>query len=312
MTDGKREDILTVLRREGIREELLRGVEEFRREYSVDEADRERIPHPEYMYYGKKVWEQALAAILAGRNLLLAGPKATGKNVLAENLAAAFLRPVWNVSFHIGTDASYLIGTDTYDGRRVIFREGPVLLTAIKGGFGVLDEINMAKNEALAVLHAALDFRRVLDVPGYARVELKPETRFIATMNYGYAGTRELNEALTSRFAVLDMPVISEEDLMKLIRGRFPDMKEKICSQFVLLYLEISKKAEHAEISERALDLRGLLDALMLIRQGLTSGEALDMCIVNKSFDSYERGLIRDCVLARIPDDLTKEVVFRG
>ena len=50
----------------------------------------------------------------------------------------------------------------------------------------------------------------------------------------------------------------------------------------------------------------------MLIRQGLTSGEALDMCIVNKSFDSYERGLIRDCVLARIPDDLTKEVVFRG
>ena len=249
---------------------------------------------------------------LAGRNLLLAGPKATGKNVLAENLAAAFLRPVWNVSFHIGTDASYLIGTDTYDGSRVIFREGPVLLTAIKGGFGVLDEINMAKNEALAVLHAALDFRRVLDVPGYARVELKPETRFIATMNYGYAGTRELNEALTSRFAVLDMPVISEEDLMKLIRGRFPDINEKICSQFVLLYLEISKKAEHAEISERALDLRGLLDALMLIRQGLTSGEALDMCIVNKSFDSYERGLIRDCVLARIPDDLTKEVVFRG
>ena len=169
MTDGKREDILTVLRREGIRGELLRGVEEFRRTYPVDEADRERIPHPEYMYYGKKVWEQALAAILAGRNLLLAGPKATGKNVLAENLAAAFLRPVWNVSFHIGTDASYLIGTDTYDGSRVIFREGPVLLTALRGGFGVLDEINMAKNEALAVLHAALDFRRVLDVPGYAR-----------------------------------------------------------------------------------------------------------------------------------------------
>ena len=27
-------------------------------------------------------------------------------------------------------------------------------------GFGVLDEINMAKNEALAVLHATLDFRR--------------------------------------------------------------------------------------------------------------------------------------------------------
>ena len=56
MTDGKREDILTVLRREGIREELLTGVEDFRRLYPVNETDRERIPHPEYMYYGKTVW----------------------------------------------------------------------------------------------------------------------------------------------------------------------------------------------------------------------------------------------------------------
>ncbi|MFR8736163.1 MAG: hypothetical protein ACLVFA_05725 [Butyricicoccus sp.] len=37
-------------------------------------------------------------------------------------------------------------------------------------GFGVLDEINMAKNEALAVLHATLDFRRSIDVPGYDRL----------------------------------------------------------------------------------------------------------------------------------------------
>ena len=70
--------------------------------------------------------------------------------------------------------------------------------------------------------------------------------------------------------------------------------------------------AERDGIQQHQLADGGLLDALMLIRQGLTSGEALDMCIVNKSFDSYERGLIRDCVLARIPDDLTKEVVFRG
>ena len=43
----------------------------------------------------------------------------------------------------------------------------------------------MAKNEAMAVLHAALDFRRVIDVPGYERIPLHPAARFIATMNYG-------------------------------------------------------------------------------------------------------------------------------
>ena len=34
------------------------------------------------------------AALLCGEHLLLAGPKATGKNVLAEDLAALFGRPV--------------------------------------------------------------------------------------------------------------------------------------------------------------------------------------------------------------------------
>jgi MoxR-like ATPase len=77
----------------------------------------------------------------------------------------------------------------------------------------------MAKNESLAVLHATLDFRRIIDVPGYDRIELAPCTRFIATMNYGYAGTREINEALASRFMVINMPIISVEDLQKLLKA---------------------------------------------------------------------------------------------
>ena len=84
-----------------------------------------------------------------------------------------------------------------------MFRPGPVSCCGVSGGFGILDEINMARNEALAVLHSILDFRRAIDVPGYNRIRLREETRFIATMNYGYAGTRELNEALASRFVVI-------------------------------------------------------------------------------------------------------------
>ena len=43
------------------------------------------------------------------------------------------------------------------------------------------------------------------------QIELHPATRFIGTMNYGYAGTRELNEALVSRFLVIDMPALTEK-----------------------------------------------------------------------------------------------------
>ena len=304
-------DMLAFLREEGIAQELIAGVESYRAENPVTEDDlKDRVPEPEYLFYGKDIWERALAALLAGENLLLTGPKATGKNVLAENLAFVFGRPSWNVSFHISTEASYLIGQDTYDGNRVVFRPGPIYLTAEHGGFVVLDEINMARNEALAVLHSALDFRHIIDVPGYRKVHVKPAARFIATMNYGYAGTRDLNAALASRFAILNMPVISEDDLRKLLMNRFPALKPEICEQLMKLFYELEKKAAHADISDRAVDLRGLLDAVRLIEKGLMSGDALDMCIVGKTFDPFEQNLVRDVVNARIPSDLTKDLVF--
>ena len=302
--------MIDFLRTEGVSDTLIAGVEDYLRQFPADPAQAERVPAAEYRYYGKDVWEAALSALLCGKNLLLAGPKATGKNVFAENLAAVFRRPLWNVSFHVGADAAYLLGTDTFNGERVVFRPGPITLCAQKGGFAVLDEINMAKNEALAVLHSTLDHRRAIDLPGYDRIGIHPAARFIGTMNYGYAGTRELNEALCSRFAVLEMPVIAREDLLRLIGERYPRMREELREQFARLFFELDAKASAAEISDRALDLRGLLDAIGMMELGTSTGSALDMCITNKTFDPYERGLIHDVIAARIPMDLRAEDVF--
>ena len=302
--------LMDTLRQEGVSPDLLRAVEEYRTAHPLAEALRPRIPSPAFVYYGREVWEQALAALLCGENLLLAGGKATGKNVLAENLAAAFGRPAWDISFHVNMDAASLIGMDTFEGGQVKFRPGPVYRCAQSGGFGVLDEINMAKNEALAVLHAALDFRRSIDVPGYDRVEVHPAARFIGTMNYGYAGTRELNEALTSRFVVIQMPPIAEDGLDRLLGEEFPTLEKKYRGQLVQLFLDLQKKCGSAEISSKALDLRGLLDALRLIRRGVSAGTALDMGITNKAFDAYEQSLIRDVIAARIPAKLDRSRLF--
>ena len=302
--------MLDFLKQEGIDPYIVEEIERFRTEHPASPEAAERIPTPRYSYYGREIWEAAATALLCGEHLLLVGPKATGKNVLAENLAAAFGRPSWDISLYVNTDASSLIGTDTFDQGRVSFRPGPVYQCARLGGFGVLDEINMAKNEALAVLHAVLDFRRAIDVPGYDRIPLAEETRFIATMNYGYAGTRELNEALTSRFVVIQMPTITQDDLEKLLRTQFPDLASKYVRQFALLFLDLQKKCDSAEISTKALDLRGMLDALRLIRRGIPAGAALDMGITNKAFDSYEQSLIRDVIAARIPARLDAAKLF--
>ena len=303
-------DLLETLQQEGVDPALLEAVQQYRTAHALPDALRPRIPSPAFTYYGKQVWEQRWRRCSAVKPAAGRRKSHRQKNVLAENLAAAFGRPAWDISFHVNMDAASLIGMDTFADGQVVFRPGPVYRCAQCGGFGVLDEINMAKNEALAVLHAVLDFRRAIDVPGYDRIPLAEETRFIATMNYGYAGTRELNEALTSRFVVIQMPTITQDDLEKLLRTQFPDLASKYVRQFALLFLDLQKKCDSAEISTKALDLRGMLDALRLIRRGIPAGAALDMGITNKAFDSYEQGLIRDVIAARIPAKLDAAKLF--
>ena len=303
-------DILELLKREGVSDKIIQDISGFRSFYKLDKVDEDRIPRLGYFYYGKDVWEEAAAALLFGENILLDGEKATGKNVLAQNLSIAFSRPQWDISLYINTDASSLMGSDTFENGAVKLRKGPILDCALKGGFGVLDEINMAKNESLAVLHAVLDFRRMIDLPGYHRVPLHEATRFIGTMNYGYAGTRDVNEALASRFMVIHMPVIASENLAKLIQDKYPDLKPDYVSQFVSLFDEIRKKSQGGEISTRSLDLRGLLSCIGMMRHGLTAVKALEMGLVNKCFDRYEKDLVLDIVNARLPKNISGECIF--
>ncbi|MCI5839880.1 AAA family ATPase [Fusobacterium gastrosuis] len=287
------------LKKQNINKNLLKEVEKFRSE-DISNLN-ERIVKPEFVYYGKEVWEMAITAILSGENLLLSGPKATGKNVLASNLAYIFNRPQRNISFHINTDYNTLIGSDTFKNGEVVFRKGPIYECAVNGGFGILDEINMAKNDAIAVLHAVLDHRRIIDIPGYEKINLGEKTRFIATMNYGYVGTKELNEALTSRFMVIDMPNITSENLKKLLSDKYPSLKEKYRDAFVDMFSSLQLKSENGEISTKSVDLRGLIGSINMMKLGLNPYDSIKMAMINKSFDSFEKKIIEDSIKTKIP-----------
>ena len=301
---------LRFLEEQNVSPELIKRVEEFRQAYPVKEEAAGRITKPSIPFCGKEILEMAIAAILQGQNLLLTGPKATGKNILAENLAYIFNRPSYNVSFHVNTNSGDLIGTDTFEDNEVKLRKGSIYRCAEYGGFGILDEINMAKNDAVSVLHATLDYRRSIDVPGYDKIDLHPAARFIGTMNYGYAGTKELNEALVSRFLVIDMPAQTEETLRFIFKEMFPDAKEKAVEQFTGLFLDLQLKALNSEISTKALDLRGLLAAMKIIKVGLSPSLAVQMGIVNKTFDVFEKEIVEDVVHTRIPAEWTREDVY--
>ncbi|RKJ48011.1 MoxR family ATPase [bacterium 1XD42-54] len=302
--------IVKALEEQQINPGLLNAIREFRQRYPVEERLKERVNVPLLPFFGRETFEMAAAALLQGENILLTGTKATGKNMLAENLAYVFGRPSWNISFHVNMDSSALIGTDTFQQNEVRLRTGPVYDCAVGGGFGIFDEINMAKNDAVSVLHATLDYRRILDVPGYEKIELHEATRFIGTMNYGYAGTRELNEALVSRFLVIEMPALTEDTLVRILNSLFPTLKKEGLKQVCGLFLDLQTKANNNEISTKPLDLRGLIGALRTVQAGLSPRLAIRMGIVNKSFDLFERELVEDIVMTRIPEQWTPADIF--
>lgn len=298
------------LREQGVEDSLLNEATYFREFYQLDDTLKYRIPETLGYFYGKDIWNMSIAALLEGESILLSGPKATGKNLLADNLGTLFGRPQWNVSFHVNTDSATLIGTDTFIGNEVRLRKGAVYECALNGGFGVFDEINMAKNDAIVVLHSALDYRRIIDIPGYEKIKLHDATRFIGTMNYEYAGTRELNEALVSRFLVIDIPQVEKDKLLLILQGYFPEADTEKLNQFAGLFLDLQTKADHGEISTKTVDLRGLIACIRTIRRGLKPRLAVSMGVVGKTFDQYEKEIVGDVIRTRIPESWRREDIF--
>lgn len=303
-------EIKKYLETQKIDPELVSELKDFRTSYEVDDQVKERVAKPDILFYGKRILGMSMAALLQGDNLLLSGAKATGKNVLCETLSWLFGRPEYDISFHVNTDSADLIGTDTFTENAVHLRKGPIYQCAEFGGFGILDEINMAKNEAVSVLHATLDHRRRIDIPGYNRIFLHPATRFIGTMNYGYAGTRELNEALVSRFMVIDMPALDEPSLLFVLKQHFPTGNGEALKAFAGVFMDLQAKAYHGEISTKSLDLRGLVSAIRATRSGLPPIQAVQMGIINKSFDMFEKEIVEDVVSTRIPSSWTRKDIW--
>ena len=89
----------------GISENLLNDLQKFRDFYKVDEEVQDRIFEPTDFFFGVDVWEKCIYSLLNGQNLLLVGGKATGKNILSDNLSFDFCSTKWTISFHNYIDA---------------------------------------------------------------------------------------------------------------------------------------------------------------------------------------------------------------
>jgi MoxR-like ATPase len=291
------------LRSQGLTDDELMEIVKFRKQYETPELNNHaRLPVPKTLYVGGETLKLCIRAILAGYHLILEGEKGVGKNTLVETLAFIFKRPLYEFPFNGHTDVSQILGEDTLsidNGRTVVKFKEHSLLQAMKnpvGAWFVGDEVNMARSEVLSVLHAVTDYRRKLDVPGYGVVHAHPAFRFIGTMNYGYMGTQELNEAFADRFVIVHVPPSKDEDMINNLIVYEQYLNPTIARRLVKLYTDLSLKAKSGSITSRAVTIRGLYQTIDLVKQGCEPKTALRCCVVNKAFDEFERTQIEDTV----------------
>ena len=239
----------------------------------------------------------AFSAINNGFHILCSGEKGTGKNVFIETLAYVYQRPLYSISVSRETDKYDLLGSKTIDvevnedgvaENKVSFHP-EVLLEAMEvGGILNIDEINFADAGVTGLLHSIGDDRKSIEVPGYKFVKGHKNFLMMGTMNIGYQGTSELNEALQDRFVDILFPnndsifnILSE----KCLKAKKADLQkaDKVYKKMISIVRD-----RDALLDENCITVRGFIQAgMMSTRLGMR--KALEVCVANKVKDEEYR-----------------------
>jgi midasin len=155
----------------------------------------------------KHLVEQIAVAVNEKMPVLLIGETGTGKTSVIRYLAHETNNGFRRVNHNGGTTVDDIVGKILINEKGTFWVDG-VLIEAMRKGYWYLaDEINAAAAEINFAYHSLLDDDCYIVLPenNGEVVRPHPNFRFFAAMNPStdYAGTKELNKALMSRFIVL-------------------------------------------------------------------------------------------------------------
>src|SRR5438270_8591383 len=150
-----------------------------------------------------------LAAVAAGRDIILEGPPGTSKSTLLRAITAEWGIPLVFVEGNADLTPSKLIGH--HNPARVLredyspdnFVDGPLLQAMRQGGFLYIEEFNRAPEDTINTLLTAMAERQIA-VPTAGIVTAAPTFRVVASMNpYDNVGTTRLSTSVHDRLCRL-------------------------------------------------------------------------------------------------------------
>lgn len=208
----------------------------------IPNLPKELVLPDEYRPFCNAVYDGASIATL------FHGPSGTGKSMLCKLICQAINLPVMQIINCSENLDEFIFGKYIPKEEKIIFHENPITEAVRNGGAAIFEEINFAKPQHLAFLHSLLDDNGIITLDDGTIVKRHPNFRIFATMNDGYFGTKELNQATINRFNYIkEVPELSDEAIMNMLTTRIPQFANYV-DQMLSVYKSIKSKAEAEDI----------------------------------------------------------------
>ena len=180
--------------------------------------------------------------------VLFHGPAGTGKTMSCKLVCQSIGLPIMETINCTENLDEFVLGKYIPQDDKIIFRESFVTRAIRDGGAVVFEEINFAKPQHLAFLNSLLDDNGFVRLDNGDVVKRHPNFRFFATMNLGYFGTKELNQALYNRFnGIVEIATLSDEAIKRMLTARVPECTPLV-DKILGVYHKLKKKIESEEL----------------------------------------------------------------
>ncbi|MBW0105046.1 MoxR family ATPase [Pseudonocardia sp. KRD291] len=233
-------------------------------ESSTGRARRDAIA--ESLVGRRRELDLVLAAVTAGRDILLEGPPGTGKSTVLRAITGNWGIPFVLVEGNAELTPARLVGH--HNPARVLredyssdnFVAGPLVEAMRSGGFLYIEELNRAPEDTLNVLLASMAEREVA-VPRVGTIAAEPTFRVLASMNpFDNVGTARISDSVYDRWCRLAVGYQDESEEVGIVAVRTGSEDRKLIGDAVAI---TRATRSHPEL-RRGSSVRGAIDMVAI------------------------------------------------